>query len=103
MTQSKCPVCGCKKFHVKNPDDDYDVYEFECQDGVSLTALSTGWVVHQKIQLVGTAHSWFDSAGMSAVEVDGRLLQVHVHAVVVSLLHRLQSSQFTSRRAYLHF
>ena len=33
MAESKCPVCGCKKFHVKNPDDDYDVYEFECRDG----------------------------------------------------------------------
>jgi predicted nucleic acid-binding Zn ribbon protein len=31
MTQSKCPVCNCEKFHVKNPDDEYDVYEFECR------------------------------------------------------------------------
>lgn len=34
MSQSKCPVCGCKQFHVKNPDDAYDIYEFECQDGI---------------------------------------------------------------------
>ena len=29
----KCPACGCKNFYVKNPDDDYDVYEFTCNDG----------------------------------------------------------------------
>lgn len=34
MSQSKCPVCGCQQFHVKNPDDAYDIYEFECHDGV---------------------------------------------------------------------
>ena len=33
MARSKCPVCGSEKFHVKNPDDQYDIYEFECQDG----------------------------------------------------------------------
>lgn len=33
MTQSTCPVCGCRQFHVKNPDDAYDTYEFECEDG----------------------------------------------------------------------
>jgi hypothetical protein len=33
MARSKCPVCGCEKFHVKNPDDEYDIYEFECRDG----------------------------------------------------------------------
>ena len=33
MTQSKCPVCGCKKFYVKNPDDEYDIYEFKCKEG----------------------------------------------------------------------
>jgi hypothetical protein len=33
MTQTKCPVCGCIKFYVKNPDDEYDIIEFECRDG----------------------------------------------------------------------
>lgn len=27
----KCPVCGCDKFYVKNPDDEYEIYEFECK------------------------------------------------------------------------
>ena len=29
----KCPACGCKNFYVKNPDDEYNVYEFTCNDG----------------------------------------------------------------------
>ena len=33
MTPSKCPVCGCQTFHVKNPDDPYDIYEFQCREG----------------------------------------------------------------------
>ena len=33
MAQTKCPVCGCRQFHVKNPDDAYDIYEFEYLDG----------------------------------------------------------------------
>jgi hypothetical protein len=33
MQQSKCPVCGCKKFYVKNPDDEYETYAFECRNG----------------------------------------------------------------------
>lgn len=33
MTQSKCPVCGCLKFYVKDPDDEFETYEFECRDG----------------------------------------------------------------------
>ena len=33
MTYGKCPVCGNKKFYVKNPDDEYDIYVFECRDG----------------------------------------------------------------------
>lgn len=33
MHQSKCPVCGCKTFYVKNPEDEYDVHEFECREG----------------------------------------------------------------------
>ena len=33
MSQSKCLVCGCVKFYAKNPEDEYDTYEFECRDG----------------------------------------------------------------------
>ena len=33
MGESRCPVCGCEKFYVKDPDDEYDTYEFECWDG----------------------------------------------------------------------
>ncbi len=33
MAGTKCPVCGCEKFYVKNPDDEFDVYEFDCKEG----------------------------------------------------------------------
>jgi hypothetical protein len=33
MKKSKCPVCGCEQFYVKDPDDGFDVYEFECRAG----------------------------------------------------------------------
>ncbi len=33
MAQSKCPDCGCMQLYVKNPIDEYDIYEFECRDG----------------------------------------------------------------------
>ena len=29
----KCPLCGCTEFYVKDPDDEYDIYEFTCKDG----------------------------------------------------------------------
>lgn len=33
MAYSKCPACGCEQFYVKDPDDEYEIYEFECRDG----------------------------------------------------------------------
>jgi hypothetical protein len=32
-TIMKCPLCGCEKFYVKDPDDEYETYEFELHDG----------------------------------------------------------------------
>jgi hypothetical protein len=29
----KCPLCGCKTFYLKDPDDEYETYEFELSDG----------------------------------------------------------------------
>jgi hypothetical protein len=29
----KCPLCNCESFFVKNPDDEYDIYEFTCSNG----------------------------------------------------------------------
>jgi hypothetical protein len=29
----KCPLCGCKTFYLKDPDDEYETYEFELHDG----------------------------------------------------------------------
>ena len=30
----KCPVCGCQNFFVKDPDDEFEIYEFQFQDGI---------------------------------------------------------------------
>jgi hypothetical protein len=29
----KCPICGCKNFYVKDPEDEYETYGFELKDG----------------------------------------------------------------------
>ena len=29
----KCPLCGCAKFYVKDPEDEYGTYEFAWRDG----------------------------------------------------------------------
>jgi hypothetical protein len=33
MNKAKCPVCGCKQFYVKNPEDEFEVYVFTCENG----------------------------------------------------------------------
>jgi hypothetical protein len=33
MPDIKCPSCGCRAFYVKDPNDEYDIHEFECQNG----------------------------------------------------------------------
>ena len=33
MDIAKCPTCGCKTFYIKNPEDEYEVYVFTCDDG----------------------------------------------------------------------
>lgn len=33
MNKAKCPLCGCEEFYVKNPEDEYDTFEFYCEDG----------------------------------------------------------------------
>ncbi len=29
----KCPVCGCQRFFIKDPDDEFEVYCFDCVTG----------------------------------------------------------------------
>jgi len=29
----KCPVCSCANFYIKDPEDEYETYEFELKDG----------------------------------------------------------------------
>jgi hypothetical protein len=28
-----CPLCGCEKFYVKNPEDGYETFEFDVKKG----------------------------------------------------------------------
>jgi len=30
---TECPMCGCAQFYVKNPEDDFEMYEFAVQEG----------------------------------------------------------------------
>jgi len=27
----KCPFCGCQSFYLKDPDDEYETYEFDLE------------------------------------------------------------------------
>lgn len=29
----KCPYCGCRRFYVKDPEDEYEAYGFDCASG----------------------------------------------------------------------
>ncbi len=33
MTAMKCPDCGAQRFYVKDPGDQYNIFEFELQEG----------------------------------------------------------------------
>ena len=33
MSDLKCPFCGSRTFYAKDPDDEYETYEFNCKDG----------------------------------------------------------------------
>jgi hypothetical protein len=28
----KCPMCGCQRFYLKDPDDPFETYPFELKD-----------------------------------------------------------------------
>lgn len=33
MAEMKCPDCGCQSFFVKDPEDQYELFEFELKEG----------------------------------------------------------------------
>jgi len=33
MPQAKCPYCGSQSFYVKDPQDQYEIFEFDLLDG----------------------------------------------------------------------
>jgi len=30
----KCPTCGCETFYVKDPEDEFEIHEFSCSEGM---------------------------------------------------------------------
>ena len=33
MSQTKCPLCGSQRFYVRDPEDQYETYEFDLNEG----------------------------------------------------------------------
>jgi DNA-directed RNA polymerase subunit RPC12/RpoP len=33
MAAMKCPDCGSQRFYVKDPEDQYNIFEFELKEG----------------------------------------------------------------------
>lgn len=33
MTEMKCPDCGCQSFYIKDPEDQYELFEFKLKEG----------------------------------------------------------------------
>lgn len=33
MAPMKCPDCGCQSFYVKDPEDQFNIFEFELKEG----------------------------------------------------------------------
>jgi len=33
MVERKCPDCGCHSFYIKDPEDQYELFEFEFKEG----------------------------------------------------------------------
>jgi len=32
----ECPLCRCQKFYLKDPDDEFETYEFTWRDGETM-------------------------------------------------------------------
>lgn len=33
MSKSKCPYCGSQSFYIKDPEDQYEIFDFDLQGG----------------------------------------------------------------------
>ena len=33
MAPMKCPDCGAQRFYIKDPEDQYNIFEFDLKDG----------------------------------------------------------------------
>jgi len=50
MAEIECPHCGCEEFYVKDPDDEYEIYEFSCPDGEIVFSTKCAGVETPEIQ-----------------------------------------------------
>ena len=33
MSDKKCPLCGSHSFYLRDPEDEYEIYEFDLNEG----------------------------------------------------------------------
>lgn len=46
----KCPDCGCERFYVKDPTDQYNLFEFDLIDGVIVPIDKESEANHLEVQ-----------------------------------------------------
>lgn len=65
MDKMKCPTCGCQTFYVKDPEDEYTVYVFDCKDGDICfdpeTSAADPPEIHDETETYCNKCSWHDS------------------------------------------
>lgn len=59
MPEMKCPTCGCRKFYVKDPEDEYETCEFESRDGQLVFDPETG--ESDRPEIKGNTETFCDS------------------------------------------
>ena len=50
MPETKCPTCGCRVFYIKDPDDEYETYEFDCSSGEIEFAAGDSGTDHPEVE-----------------------------------------------------
>lgn len=64
MTEMKCPDCGAQSFYVKDPDDQYELFEFDLKNGEIVgtgdEAASTDLEVSEETETYCDRCAWHD-------------------------------------------
>ncbi len=55
----KCPVCGCQRFFIKDPADEYETHEFDVKQGRPEFE-GDAWEVLPETETHCTRCSWHD-------------------------------------------